>query len=127
MSFLTFLVLAATILTIVNPWMAVVLALWLAAYVVTRLDPAAEAAPRGDAGPRTNVRSSTAASSMAFTNIVAVQAVRYRRRHEHDFVRDSMQRFLQAVRGLTRAITSVRSAVAIINGVMMASIFRPRW
>ena len=120
-SFLTFLVLAATILTIVNPWMAVVLALWLAAYVVTAsvLLPKLRRAGRRTADERSILNGRLVD---AFTNIVAVKLFDTGR-HEHDFVRDSMQGFLQAVRGLTRAITSVRSAVALINGVMMAAIF----
>lgn len=120
-SFLTFLVLAATILTIVNPWMAVVLALWLAAYVVTAwiLLPKLRQAGRRTADERSILNGRLVD---AFTNIVAVKLYDTGR-HEHDFVREGMERFLLAVRGLTRAITSVRSAVAIINGVMMAAIF----
>ena len=44
-------------------------------------------------------------------------------RREHAFVRDGMERFLGAVTALTRAITRVRSAVAILNGFMMAAVF----
>ncbi len=120
-SFLTFLVLAATILTIVSPWMALVLALWLGAYVIAAwlLLP-----PLRQAGRRTADERSILNGRLvdAFTNIVAVKLFDSGR-HEDDFVRDGMQRFLVAVRGLTRAITTVRSAVAIINGFMMAAVF----
>ena len=120
-SFLTFLILAATILTVVNPWMALVLALWLAAYAVTAwfLLPKLRRAGRRTADERSILNGRLVD---AFTNIVAVKLYDTGRR-ENDFVRQGMERFLVAVRGLTRAITSVRAAVAIINGIMMAAIF----
>jgi ABC-type multidrug transport system fused ATPase/permease subunit len=120
-SFLTFLILAATILTVVSPWMALVLALWLAAYVVTAwlLIPPLRRAGRRTADERSILNGRLVD---AFTNIVAVKLYDSGR-HEHQFVREGMERFLVAVRTLTRAITSLRSAVAIINGIMMAAIF----
>src|SRR5690606_26174349 len=39
------------------------------------------------------------------------------------YVREAMERFLGAVKTLSRAITRVRSAVAIVNGLMMAAVF----
>src|SRR5690606_40014338 len=58
----------------------------------------------------------------AFTNIMAVKLFDSGHR-ENDFVRAGMNRYLDAVKGLTRSITSVRSAVAILNGFMMAAVF----
>src|SRR5690606_20511165 len=39
------------------------------------------------------------------------------------YVREAMERFLGAVKTLSRAITRVRSAVAVVNGLMMAAVF----
>ena len=43
-------------------------------------------------------------------------------RREHAYIRDGLERFLVAVVRLTRAITTVRSSVALLNGVMMSAI-----
>jgi ATP-binding cassette subfamily B protein/ATP-binding cassette subfamily B multidrug efflux pump len=57
----------------------------------------------------------------AFTNIVAVKLFDSGRR-EHAYIREGLERFLVAVIRLTRAITTVRASVAILNGVMMSAI-----
>ncbi|MGO4842410.1 ABC transporter ATP-binding protein, partial [Rhizobiaceae sp. 2RAB30] len=57
----------------------------------------------------------------AFTNIVAVKLFDSGRR-EHAYVRDAMESFIAAVFLLTRAVTTVRSAVAALNGTMVSSI-----
>lgn len=120
-SFLTFLVLAGSILTVLNPLMGVALGVWFVVFLVTAriLLP-----PLRRAGRRTADQRSVLNGRLvdAFTNIMAVKLFDSGRR-EHAFVRDGMERFLDAVRALTRAITSVRAAVAIINGVMMATVF----
>ena len=57
----------------------------------------------------------------AFTNIVAVKLFDSGRR-EHAYIRDGLEGFLAAVIRLTRAVTTVRSSVALLNGVMMSAI-----
>jgi ATP-binding cassette subfamily B protein/ATP-binding cassette subfamily B multidrug efflux pump len=118
--FITFVVLAGSILTALDPLMGVVMVVWLAAYGVTawRLLPPLRAAGRKTADERSILNGRLVD---AFTNIMAVKLFDSGRR-EHAFVRDGMERFLQAVRQLTRSITKVRAAVAIINGVMIAAI-----
>jgi len=120
-SFLAFLVLAATILIVLDPLMGVVLAVWFGAYVWTawRLLPPLRAAGRRTADERSILNGRLVD---AFTNIMAVKLFDSGHR-ENDYVRDGMERFLVAVKRLTRAITRVRSAVAILNGFMMAAVF----
>ena len=120
-SFLSFLVLAATILMLLDPLMGLVLAGWLIAYVATAwwLLPPLRAAGRRSADERSILNGRLVD---AFTNIMAVKLFDSGHR-ENDYVRDGMERYLGAVKALTRAITSVRSAVAILNGVMMALVF----
>ena len=55
----------------------------------------------------------------AFTNIMAVKLFDSGRR-EHAYIRDGLERFLAAVKRLTRAVTTVRSSVALLNGMMMS-------
>ncbi|MEO4001367.1 ABC transporter ATP-binding protein [Mesorhizobium sp. CAU 1732] len=119
-SFLSFLVLAATILTLLDPMMGVVLLAWLAAYGIAAwyLLPPLRAAGRRSADERSIL---TGRLVDAFTNIMAVKLFDSGHR-ENDYVRDGMDRYLGSVTRLTRAITLVRAAVAIINGFMMAAI-----
>ncbi|WP_421926287.1 ABC transporter ATP-binding protein [Neoaquamicrobium sediminum] len=120
-SFLSFLVLAGTILVLLDPAMGVVLAVWLVAYGATAwwLLPPLRAAGRRTADERSILNGRLVD---AFTNIMAVKLFDSGHR-ENDYVRDGMDRYLGAVKRLTRAITSVRSAVAILNGFMMAAVF----
>lgn len=120
-SFLTFLVLAGTILSVIDPSMAVVLAVWLATYLVAAwyLLPPLRAAGRRNADERSVMNGRLVD---AFTNILAVKLFDTSR-NEHSFVRDGMARYLAATKSMTRAITRVRAAVAIINGFMMAAVF----
>jgi len=119
--FVTFLVLAATVLAILDPLLAVVLAVWFASYLVVAwyLLPPLRAAGRKTADERSVL---TGRIVDAFTNILAVKLFDSGRR-EHDFVREGMQRFLLAVRTMTRSVTRVRAAVNIVNGIMMAAVF----
>ena len=119
-SFLTFLVLAGTILGILDPIMTLVLAVWVVVYGVAAwyLLPPLRAAGRRSADERSLL---TGRLVDAFTNILAVKLFDSGRR-EHAFVRDGMERFVDAVKMLTRSITNVRAAVAIINGFMMAAV-----
>ena len=120
-SFLAFLVLAGTILVMLDPMLGVLLAVWLVAYLGAAwlLLPKLRAAGRRSADERSILNGRLVD---AFTNIMAVKLFDSGHR-ENDYVRDGMERYLGAVKALTRAITSVRSAVAILNGFMMAGVF----
>ena len=120
-SFLTFVVLAVSILTVLDPLMGLVVVLWVAVYVIIAryLLP-----PLRSAGRRTADQRSILNGRMvdAFTNILAVKLFDSGQR-EHSYVREGMAHFLSAVQTLTRAITRVRVTVAIVNGFMMAAVF----
>ncbi|GHC65581.1 ABC transporter ATP-binding protein [Limoniibacter endophyticus] len=119
-SFLTFVVLTISILATVDPWMGVIVAMWMGAYVwVARiLLPEVRQAGKNRADQRSVF---TGRMVDAFTNIVAVKLFDSGR-HEHGYIREGQNGLLQAVRRLGRAITRVRGAVGIINGFMMALI-----
>ena len=119
-SFLTFLVLAGTILGMLDPLMGVVLAVWVASYVAVawRLLPPLRAAGRRTADERSQVNGRIVD---AFTNIMAVKLFDSGKR-EHGYVREGMERYLGAVKRLSRSITTVRAAVNILNGFMMAGV-----
>jgi ATP-binding cassette subfamily B protein/ATP-binding cassette subfamily B multidrug efflux pump len=118
--FVTFVVLAGTIFVALDPLMGLVLVAWLATYgaVAWRLLPPLRAAGRRTADERSILNGRMVD---AFTNILAVKLYDSGRR-EHGYVRDGMERFLDAVRLMTRAITKVRAAVAILNGLMIAGV-----
>jgi len=119
-SFLTFLILAGTILAVLDPLMTGVLVIWVIVFCAAGwfLLPPLRAAGRRTADERSLVNGRIVD---AFTNILAVKLFDSGRR-EHAFVREGMERYLAAVKTLTRSITSVRGAVAIINGFMMAAV-----
>src|SRR5690606_32759029 len=118
--FVTFVVLAGTIFVALDPLMGVVLIVWLATYgwVAWKLLPPLRAAGRRTADERSILNGRMVD---AFTNILAVKLYDSGRR-EHSYVREGMQRFLDAVRKMTRAITAVRTAVAVLNGFMIAAV-----
>jgi ABC-type multidrug transport system fused ATPase/permease subunit len=119
-SFLTFVVLAITILVSLDPLMGVVVALWFAGYagIVWFLLPEMRRAGRETADQRSIFNGRLVD---AFTNIVAVKLFDSGRR-EHAYIRDGLEGFLRAVIRLTRAVTTVRSSVAVLNGLMMSMI-----
>ena len=119
-SFLTFVVLAITILVSLDPLMGIVVALWFAGYaaIVWFLLPEMRRAGRETADQRSIFNGRLVD---AFTNIVAVKLFDSGRR-EHAYIRDGLEGFLTAVVRLTRAVTTVRSSVAVLNGVMMSAI-----
>ncbi|WP_163268804.1 ABC transporter ATP-binding protein [Chelativorans alearense] len=119
-SFFTFLLLAGTILTALDPILGLVLGLWFAAFVIAAryLLPPLREAGRWRADERSILNGRMVD---AFTNIMAVKLYDSGRR-EHAYVRDGMARLLKAVRTLTRAITRVRAAVFILNGIMMTAV-----
>jgi ATP-binding cassette subfamily B protein/ATP-binding cassette subfamily B multidrug efflux pump len=119
-SFLTFFVLAGTILATLDPLMGVVLLVWLVSYLtVARL----LLPPLRRAGRRTADERSAMNGRMvdAFTNIMAVKLFDSGRR-EHGYVRESMMNLLNAIWALGRAVTRVRAAITIINGIMITAV-----
>ena len=119
-SFLTFVVLAITILVSLDPLMGVVVGLWFLGYavIVRFLLPEMRRAGRETADQRSIFNGRLVD---AFTNIMAVKLFDSGRR-EHAYIRDGIENFLVAVTRLTRAITTVRSSVAILNGLMMSAV-----
>lgn len=119
-SFLTFVVLAVTILVSLDPLMGLVVGVWFLGYlaIVRFLLPQMRRAGRETADQRSIFNGRLVD---AFTNIVAVKLFDSGRR-EHAYIRDGMESFVGAVFQLTRAITTVRSAVAILNGAMVTAI-----
>ncbi|MGE0500138.1 MAG: ABC transporter ATP-binding protein [Rhizobiaceae bacterium] len=119
-SFLTFVILAVTILMSLDPLMGIVVALWFAGYVAIMrfLLPEMRRAGRATADQRSIFNGRLVD---AFTNIMAVKLFDSGRR-EHAYIRDGLENLITAIIRLTRAVTTVRSAVATLNGFMMASV-----
>jgi ATP-binding cassette subfamily B protein/ATP-binding cassette subfamily B multidrug efflux pump len=119
-SFLTFVVLAISILVSLDPLMGVVVALWFIGYaaIIRFLLPEMRRAGRETADQRSIFNGRLVD---AFTNIMAVKLFDSGRR-EHAYIRDGLEGFLAAVIRLTRAVTTVRASVALINGVMMSAV-----
>ncbi|MGE3308223.1 MAG: ABC transporter ATP-binding protein, partial [Rhizobiaceae bacterium] len=119
-SFLTFVILAVTILMSLDPLMGVVVAVWFAGYVAIMrfLLPEMRRAGRATADQRSIFNGRMVD---AFTNIMAVKLFDSGR-HEHGYIRDGLENLISAIIRLTRAVTTVRSAVAALNGFMMAGV-----
>ncbi len=119
-SFITFMMLAITILASVDPWMGFVVALWFLGYagIIWFLLPEMRRAGRATADERSVFNGRLVD---AFTNIMSVKLFDSGMR-EHGYVREGLESFLAAVVRLTRAVTTVRSAIALLNGAMMSSI-----
>ncbi|MBX3598150.1 MAG: ABC transporter ATP-binding protein [Rhizobiaceae bacterium] len=119
-SFLTFVVLAVTILVSLDPLMGVVVGVWFLGYlaIVRFLLPEMRRAGRETADQRSIFNGRLVD---AFTNIMAVKLFDSGLR-EHSYIRDGMEGLLAAVMRLTRTITTVRAAVAFLNGLMMSAI-----
>jgi ABC-type multidrug transport system fused ATPase/permease subunit len=119
-SFLTFVFLAITILMSLDPLMGVVVAVWFVGYatIIRFLLPEMRRAGRETADQRSIFNGRLVD---AFTNIVAVKLFDSGRR-EHAYIRDGLEGFLTAVVRLTRAVTTVRSSVIILNGILMSTI-----
>ncbi|RYG63886.1 ABC transporter ATP-binding protein, partial [bacterium] len=118
--FVTFVLLAVTILGAIDWRMAAVLAVWSLGYgwIVTALLP--QIRERG--------RDRAAANSIwtgrvvdSFTNILSVKLFDATRA-EDAFVKDGFRSYVETVWRLARALTSVRSAVAILNGIMITGV-----
>ncbi|WP_427023725.1 ABC transporter ATP-binding protein [Aureimonas ureilytica] len=119
-SFVTFALLAFAILGAMDWRMGLVLLVWAAGYgwIVRHLLPQIRRAGRETAEAR-SVMSGRVVDS--FTNILAVKLFDTSRRQDA-FVLDGFRRFVESVRAMTRAITAVRTAVAVLNGMMMTGI-----
>ena len=119
-SFVTFIILATSILMALDPWLGLVIGLWFMGYlaIIRYLLPELRRAGRASADERSVL---TGRLVDSFTNIVAVKLFDSGRR-EKAFVREAIERFLAAVVRLTRAITTVRASVALLNGAMMGSV-----
>ena len=119
-SFLTFVILTTTILMALDPLMGLVVAVWFCAYagIMRFLLPEMRSAGRAAADQRSIFNGRMVD---AFTNIMAVKLFDSGRR-EHAFIRDGLEGLYDAVIRLTRAITTVRSSVAIVNGFMMGAV-----
>ncbi|QPC85304.1 ATP-binding cassette domain-containing protein [Mesorhizobium sp. NBSH29] len=119
-TFLTFVVLAISILVSFDPLLGVVVAVWFAGYaaIVWFLLPRMRQAGRETADQRSIFNGRLVD---AFTNIVAIKLFDSGSR-EHVYIREGLEGFFAAVVQLTRAVTTVRSSVAILNGIMMSAI-----
>jgi ATP-binding cassette subfamily B protein/ATP-binding cassette subfamily B multidrug efflux pump len=119
-SFLTFVILATLLLVTLDPLMGLVVGIWFCGYlmIIWFLLPEMRRAGRATADQRSIFNGRMVD---AFTNIMAVKLFDSGRR-EHAFVRDGLESFFHAVVRLTRAITTVRAAVNVLNGAMMASV-----
>ncbi|WP_102958844.1 ABC transporter ATP-binding protein [Mangrovicella endophytica] len=119
-SFVTFILLSITILGALDVWMGVVLGVWSLGYwwIVQNLLP--EIRERGR--ERANANSVwTGRVVDSFTNILSVKLFDATRSNDA-FVRDGFERFVEASRRMTRSLTSVRTAVALLNGLMMVGV-----
>ncbi len=119
-SFLTFIVLAVTILSASDPWMGAAIGVWFLGYlaIARLLLPRVRRSGRQTADQRSVFNGRLVD---AFTNIMAVKLFDSGRR-EHAYIRDGLENLLGAIRRLTRSITLVRAAVNLLNGVMMATV-----
>ncbi|KAB0679818.1 ABC transporter ATP-binding protein [Aureimonas leprariae] len=119
-SFVTFVILGVAILGTIDPWMALVLFVWALGYlwIVVRLLPRIRKWGRATADSRSVVSGRIVDS---FTNILSVKLFDAER-SEDAYVRDGFEQFLQNVRKLTRSLTGVRTAVNVLNGLMITAI-----
>ncbi|WP_152046056.1 ABC transporter ATP-binding protein [Aureimonas psammosilenae] len=119
-SFVTFVILSVTILGAIDPWMALVLGVWALGYawIVWRLLPQIRRWGRAAADARSVVSGRVVDS---FTNILSVKLFDASR-HEDEYVRAGFRENVDVVRRLTRALTGVRTAVNVLNGLMISVV-----
>ena len=119
-SFVTFIFLTVTILGAIDWRMAVVLVLWAAGYVwiVRNLLPKIREFGRASADARSIVSGRVVDS---FTNILSVKLFDSSRK-EDEFVKNGFVHLVDMTRRSTRAITEVRTVVAVLNGFMMSGV-----
>ncbi|WP_421857555.1 ABC transporter ATP-binding protein [Oricola sp.] len=119
-SFVTFVVLTASILAVLDWRMGLVVAVWAVGYglIIRYLLPLLRQAGKENANERAILNGRMVD---VFTNILSVKLFDSGRR-EHSVVRESLTNYLGAVTHLTRMITAVRASLAVLNGVMMTSV-----
>jgi len=119
-SFLTFVILAGSILTTLDWRMGVVVAVWGFGYagIIRFLLPRLRRAGRENANERAVLNGRMVD---IFTNILSVKLFDSGQR-EHGGIRDALTNYLSAVTRLTRMITTVRASVALLNGFMMTAV-----
>lgn len=119
-SFVTFVVVTVAVLIAIDALMAAVIGVWLFGYylIARHLLPPLRRASRKTADARSIV---TGRFVDAFTNIMAVKLFDVGRR-EHRFVREGLEHLLDEATLQTRAITTVRASVALLNGAMIAAV-----
>ena len=119
-SFVTFIVLTVTILGAIDWRMALVLAVWSLGYIwiIRNLLPRIRENGRASAEARSVVSGRVVDS---FTNILSVKLFDTSRR-EDGFVKDGFSYLVETTRRTTRALTEVRTAVAVLNGFMMTGV-----
>ncbi|QKV17098.1 ABC transporter ATP-binding protein [Oricola thermophila] len=119
-SFLTFVILAGTILTTLDWRMGVVVATWGCGYVaiIRFLLPRLRRAGRENANERAVLNGRMVD---IFTNILSVKLFDSGQR-EHGGIRQALTNYLSAVTHLTRMITTVRASVALLNGILMTAV-----
>ena len=119
-SFVTFIVLTVSILGAIDWRMAIVLSFWALGYmwIVRNLLPRIRENGRASAEARSVVSGRVVDS---FTNILSVKLFDSSRR-EDAFVKDGFGYLVETTRRMTRALTEVRTAVAVLNGFMMTGV-----
>ncbi len=119
-SFVTFVLLSVAILGAIDPLMALVLFVWALGYVwiVVRLLPQIRKWGRASADARSVVSGRIVDS---FTNILSVKLFDSFR-NEDAYVREGFRENVATVRKLTRALTGVRTAVNVLNGLMISAV-----
>ena len=119
-SFLTFVILAGSILTTLDWRMGVVVAVWGVGYaaIIRFLLPRLRRAGKENANERAVLNGRMVD---IFTNILSVKLFDSRQR-EHGGIRQALTNYLSAVTHLTRMITTVRASVALLNGFMMTAV-----
>lgn len=119
-SFATFIILTFAVLSTLDWRMGVVIAIWFAGYatVIRHLLPRLRAAGKNNANESAVLNGRLVD---IFTNILTVKLFDTGDR-EHSDVKGALGNYLGAVTHLTRMITLVRTAVAVLNGLMMSAV-----
>ncbi|GGE19234.1 multidrug ABC transporter ATP-binding protein [Aureimonas endophytica] len=119
-SFVTFVILSVSILGAIDPAMALVLFVWALGYgaIVYYLLPRIRRWGRAAADARSVVSGRVVDS---FTNILSVKLFDASR-NEDDYVREGFRENVAVVRRLTRSLTAVRTAVNVLNGLMISAV-----
>lgn len=119
-AFITFIVLTTGVLSALDARMGIVVAVWFAGYVLI----VRYLLPRLRAAGKNNANESAVLNGRLvdiFTNILTVKLFDTGDR-EHSDVKTAIGNYMGSVTHLTRVITLVRTAVAILNGIMMSAV-----